>query len=74
MAFLRRLRPRKGSASTSNNDIDAHQTTIVQAGNLKYAAEKGGNSEEISYQETSGAPVESRSPLGYHVGAITIVC
>ncbi|KAF3047948.1 hypothetical protein E8E11_008899 [Didymella keratinophila] len=34
---------------------------------------KGGNTSEIAYQEASGAPVESDSPLGYSVGAVTII-
>ncbi|KAH6633472.1 amino acid permease-domain-containing protein [Boeremia exigua] len=42
-------------------------------GSLQYVAEKSGNTNEVSYQEASGAPVESESPLGYSVGAITII-
>jgi hypothetical protein len=57
----------------SANDQRAFETTFVQDGKFEYAVEKGENSDEPSYQEVSGAPVESRSPLGYHVGAITIV-
>ncbi|KAK3308339.1 amino acid permease-domain-containing protein [Chaetomium strumarium] len=39
----------------------------------KYTLEKGGNDSPPSYQEASGAPVESQSPLGYNVGAVTII-
>ncbi|KAF9690886.1 hypothetical protein EKO04_010936 [Ascochyta lentis] len=46
----------------------------VSDGSLQYVVEKSGNTNEISYQEASGAPVESDSPLGYSVGAITIIC
>ncbi|KIW94282.1 uncharacterized protein Z519_05598 [Cladophialophora bantiana CBS 173.52] len=53
------------------NDLTA--TTFLAEGNLKYAVEKGENSNEPSYQEVSGAPVETRSPLGYHVGNVTIL-
>ena len=42
-------------------------------GSLKYVAEKGGNDSAIAYQEATGAPVETSSPLGYSVGSITIV-
>jgi hypothetical protein len=42
-------------------------------GSLQYIVEKGGNTDEVAYQEASGAPIESDSPLGYSVGAITIV-
>ncbi|KAJ4337794.1 hypothetical protein N0V95_008226 [Ascochyta clinopodiicola] len=46
----------------------------VSDGSVQYVAEKSGNTQEVSYQEASGAPVESDSPLGYSVGAITIIC
>ena len=45
----------------------------VSDGSLQYVIEKSGNTNEVSYQEASGAPVESDSPLGYSVGAITII-
>lgn len=45
----------------------------VSDGSLQYVVEKGGNTSEVAYQEASGAPVESNSPLGYSVGAITII-
>jgi hypothetical protein len=45
----------------------------VSDGSLQYVVEKSGNTNEVSYQEASGAPVESDSPLGYSVGAITII-
>jgi hypothetical protein len=45
----------------------------VSDGSLQYVVEKSGNTHEVSYQEASGAPVESESPLGYSVGAITII-
>ena len=48
-------------------------TALVTEGGLSYVLEKGENNSSPSYQETSGAPVESRSPLGYHVGPITII-
>lgn len=40
---------------------------------LNYVENKAGNNSPTSYQEASGAPVEVNSPLGYSVGAITIV-
>lgn len=45
----------------------------VSEGKLKYVENKGGNNSHASYQEASGAPVEVNSPLGYKVGAITII-
>lgn len=45
----------------------------VSDGSLQYVVEHSGNTHEVSYQEASGARVESNSPLGYSVGAITII-
>jgi hypothetical protein len=45
----------------------------ITDGNLKYVVEQAGNDSPPSYQEVSGAPVESSSPLGYSVGPVTIV-
>jgi len=42
-------------------------------GGLRFTAEKSANTNEVSYQEASGAPVEVESPLGYSVGAVTII-
>ncbi|KAF5683843.1 high-affinity methionine permease [Fusarium denticulatum] len=42
-------------------------------GSLKYVGETGGNSNAVTYQEATGAPVEHESPLGYDVGPFTIV-
>jgi hypothetical protein len=68
----------------SNNTKDPEQTesylpdsgserSVLTDGTLKFTAEAGGNSALPTYQEASGAPVESKSPLGYSVGWITIV-
>ncbi|KAL1642071.1 hypothetical protein SLS58_005659 [Diplodia intermedia] len=40
---------------------------------LEYVAEQGGNGSLPTYQEASGAPVESYSPLGYEVKWYTII-
>lgn len=52
---------------------DQGETVFLSGGNLQYAIEKGENNSLPSYQEVSGAPVETHSPLGYHVGSITIM-
>lgn len=54
-------------------DPDRDQIAFVTERNLQYAVQKGDNSGLPTYQDISGAPVEARSPLGYHVGSITIV-
>lgn len=50
----------------------AEETEVVD-GSLHYVAEKAGNDSTWTYQEASGAPVETKSPLGYNVGPITII-
>ncbi|SMR58180.1 unnamed protein product [Zymoseptoria tritici ST99CH_3D1] len=63
----------------SNVDSDkpratsATGSTTVTDGDLKFVGEQGGNSATVAYQEASGAPVETDSPLGYNVGPITIL-
>ncbi|MCJ1346050.1 hypothetical protein MMC31_004261 [Peltigera leucophlebia] len=52
---------------------DQGETAFLTESNLQYAVEKGENNVLPSYQEVSGAPVETHSPLGYHVGSVTII-
>ncbi|KAJ8110959.1 hypothetical protein OPT61_g6335 [Boeremia exigua] len=61
------------SSRDGNAPVYTADEGAVSDGSLQYVAEKSGNTNEISYQEASGAPVESDSPLGYSVGAITII-
>ncbi|USW53290.1 Putative amino acid/polyamine transporter I [Septoria linicola] len=53
--------------------VTASGTVQVSDGDLKYIGEQGGNDAPVAYQEASGAPVETQSPLGYSVGPVTIV-
>ncbi|KAL1623927.1 hypothetical protein SLS56_008051 [Neofusicoccum ribis] len=48
-------------------------STAIKTGSLEYIAEQGGNGSLPTYQEASGAPVESYSPLGYKVKWFTII-
>lgn len=52
---------------------DQGEAAFLTGSNLQYAVEKGENNSLPSYQEVSGAPVETHSPLGYHVGSVTII-
>lgn len=54
-------------------NLDQGETAFLTGSNLQYAVEKGENNILPSYQEVSGAPVETHSPLGYHVGSVTII-
>ena len=55
-------------ANPSSSDI-----SVIHDGNLAYTVEKAENGSKPSYQEAAGAPVESKSPLGYHVGWLTVI-
>ncbi|KAK7923709.1 hypothetical protein PG985_007780 [Apiospora marii] len=54
--------------NVSNSDV-----SVVQDGGLTYTKAQGGNGSAATYQEAVGAPVENRSPLGYHVGWLTVI-
>ena len=57
-----------GEGHTSSTDI-----SIIHDGDLAYTVAKAENGSKPSWQEAVGAPVESRSPLGYHVGWLTVI-
>lgn len=61
-----------GDAQVTATGVDARHGFIAD-GNLKYAIEESGNGSGTTYQEVSGAPVETSSPLGYYVGPVTII-
>ncbi|KAJ3579639.1 hypothetical protein NPX13_g932 [Xylaria arbuscula] len=46
---------------------------VVHDGELTYTVVKANNGSGVTYQEAVGAPVESNSPLGYHVGWVTVI-
>ncbi|KAJ0267977.1 hypothetical protein COL940_013846 [Colletotrichum noveboracense] len=56
-------------------DVEASDSehSIIRDGDLAYTLAKGGNGSKPAYQEAVGAPVEKHSPLGYHVGWITVI-
>ncbi|AEO64684.1 uncharacterized protein THITE_2042402 [Thermothielavioides terrestris NRRL 8126] len=62
--------PDEGQQASGLARVDSAEVTD---GSLQYTLEKGGNDSVPSYQEASGAPVERDSPLGYDVGAVTII-
>jgi hypothetical protein len=59
---------RRGFVDRNKGDPTAHAPTS----STEFVSEKGGNDAPATYQDASGAPVESDSPLGYSVGPITI--
>ncbi|GJD03996.1 high-affinity methionine permease [Colletotrichum higginsianum] len=71
MSFLRRPFSRR-TPEANHEDNSGHESDVTD-GSLHYVVEKAGNDSGLSYQEATGAPVETSSPLGYSVGPITII-
>ncbi|KAI9708247.1 MAG: hypothetical protein M1820_004201 [Bogoriella megaspora] len=71
MSFLNIFKS-SGTVKSESRDPSPVGAAITD-GDLKFTIEAGGNTEKPTYQEASGAPVESTSPLGYSVGWVTVV-
>lgn len=72
MSFWRKpFSSRSGADKSDQDTLDG--ASIISDGSLTYVANKGGNNALPTFQESSGAPVEGESPLGYTVNAFTIV-
>lgn len=71
--FRNRFKPDSRSDSTALHSVTASGDLQVTDGDLKYVGQQGGNNAPVGYQEASGAPVETKSPLGYAVGPVTIL-
>ncbi|KZL86037.1 high affinity methionine permease [Colletotrichum incanum] len=71
MSFLRRPFSRR-NPEVNHDENSGHESDVTD-GSLHFVVEKGGNDSGPSYQEATGAPVETSSPLGYSVGPITII-
>lgn len=52
--------------------MSEEQVGHVSTTSGQFISERGGNNAAPTYQDASGAPVESQSPLGYSVGPVTI--
>ncbi len=67
-------RPAVSAATASSTDSDRFSDLeVVHDGELTYTGVKAHNGSGVTYQEAVGAPVESESPLGYHVGWATVL-
>jgi amino acid transporter len=72
MGFLSRVKPQTtGQVAPDSSDLDS-EASVIHDGKLAYIHQTAGNGAS-GYQEAVGAPVESQSPLGYHVNWITII-
>ncbi|ROT37599.1 high-affinity methionine permease [Sodiomyces alkalinus F11] len=68
------LKPKtKASEVPTGNDTASESESVIREGKLAYIRFQSGNEAGASYQEAVGAPVESKSPLGYNVNWITVI-
>ncbi|KAK0102245.1 hypothetical protein ONS95_005868 [Cadophora gregata] len=72
MSFWRNLFSRH-DGSDSSDDFGHDTASEISDGSLTYVGNKGGNNAGATFQEASGAPVESKSPMGYSVNSFTIL-
>lgn len=82
MGIFEKIRPKPavhqvtvGDANNGATDpyTSDSEPSVIHDGDLAFQRVKGGNNSGATYQEAIGAPVESHSPLGYHVGWLTII-
>jgi hypothetical protein len=72
MAFWRqRFGNRYGADAVDGVAYDGKSE--ISDGSIKYVGNQGNNNTPTTYQDSSGAPVESNSPLGYTVSSFTIL-
>lgn len=74
MGFLSSIRPqaKEEVAPDSREYHSDSEASVIHDGKLAYVRAVGGNGAS-GYQEAVGAPVETQSPLGYHVNWVTVV-
>ena len=72
MISFRGLSRKAPGVEVITTSIDAAPGANLIEGSLEFTVAQGGNDSLPSYQEASGAPVETDSPLGYFVGPVTV--
>ncbi|RBR22471.1 hypothetical protein FVER53590_10759 [Fusarium verticillioides] len=65
-------KPQANSQSVPEHSQSDSEASIIRDSDLAYVRQTAGNGAS-GYQEAVGAPVETRSPLGYHVNRLTII-
>ncbi|GAW18199.1 hypothetical protein ANO14919_076730 [Xylariales sp. No.14919] len=66
-------RPAVSEVNASAHSDTSSELEVIHDGELTYTVAKAHNGSGLTYQEAVGAPVESKSPLGYHVGWMTVI-
>ncbi|KAF3389115.1 High-affinity methionine permease [Penicillium rolfsii] len=62
------------SARTVAQSASGSDEYVIREGSTEYTAAEGLNSSTVTYQDASGAPVETASPLGYSVSILVGFC
>ena len=73
MVSFRGFSRKAPEADVTTTSIDTASGAAFKEGSLEFTVAQGANDSLPSYQEASGAPVETNSPLGYFVGPVTII-
>ena len=73
MVFFRGNSRKLSTVEANATGPDAAPEAVLKEGSLDFTVARGGNDSLPSYQEASGAPVETSSPFGYLVGPVTVV-
>ncbi|OLN96833.1 High-affinity methionine permease 4 [Colletotrichum chlorophyti] len=68
-----RFKTADGNVPPTDVEASDSEHSIIRDGDFAYTLAKGGNGSRPAYQEAVGAPVEKQSPLGYHVGWLTVI-
>lgn len=62
------------TATTAAQSASGSDSYAIREGSSEYTAAEGLNSSTVTYQDASGAPVETASPLGYSVDVLVGFC
>jgi hypothetical protein len=62
------------TAHTGAQSASGSDEYVIREGSTEYTAAEGLNSSTVTYQDASGAPVETASPLGYSVDVLVGFC
>ncbi|OKP02400.1 High-affinity methionine permease [Penicillium subrubescens] len=62
------------TARTVAQSASGSDEYVIREGSTEYTAAEGLNSSTVTYQDASGAPVETASPLGYSVDVLVGFC
>lgn len=71
MSFFKSVIPKVSEKSSPSPENE--MATDGPDGSSRYTVEEGINNAKLTYQDAGGAPIESKSPLGYSVGWLSVL-